>query len=510
MEPTQHWFDAAEADNVGTLQKLLADGVDINASLQGQTALLIAVCADAMQAVRFLLEQGAKPDIVDGQHFGATPLMYAASGGNVAIVRLLLQHGATVDVEDSRRDTAVTYGKEHSEIVKFLVDAGARPVPPKTVIVMGAGFTRGFVPTAPTLIGPYAVRERLAIKYVKFRTAHDILTTELERQAHSDGEDRGNVNLERLMTRLASGMPYDEELGEPGILNVLLAELKAIFIEEIQQAVKRECHWEELDRLAKVCLQDQITCITYNYDDIFDQALRQESELSQRDGKAGYEWDPNSGYGFYCRPSANCVSGFIQNPMSATALLLLKLHGSMNWRVRRGTVPPYRVDDILHHINWQAHGVPPPRLIMHGWTGMNQRDSVQRLEQHLDATPVIVPPILTKSELKEQPLLRLLWSLAYEAIKNAEELIFVGYSLPMTDIAAAFLFSEATKFYPNRPRIHVVDFANDGDENHKNRIKASYREIFSDLNDSQFDFRGTRAWAADFVQSHQRLTRRSI
>ena len=109
------------------------------------------------------------------------------------------------------------------------------------------------------------------------------------------------------------------------------------------------------------------------------------------------------------------MSSFSQAPRDSD-LLLLKLHGSVNWWPRLGYTKPFALDAIVHH---------------HTWEGISHRlyrpDIVAR---HLEPEPVIVPPVLSKSDLVEQPVLRLVWSLAYEQLSTADSVTFIGYSFP--------------------------------------------------------------------------------
>ena len=80
-------------------------------------------------------------------------------------------------------------------------DADTMPTPNKTVFVLGAGFTKAFLPDAPLLVDNYNLRSLLP-KYKHFDLARRIIGLELE-------ESRiGKVNIERLLTRL-DGLPYD-------------------------------------------------------------------------------------------------------------------------------------------------------------------------------------------------------------------------------------------------------------------------------------------------------------
>src|SRR5712692_9146095 len=78
---------------------------------------------------------------------------------------------------------------------------------PGTVFVLGAGFTKAFLREAPLLIDDYGA-EALKAKFGAFRDAVALLELELELTL-KEKYPAGWINLERLMTRLAGGMPYD-------------------------------------------------------------------------------------------------------------------------------------------------------------------------------------------------------------------------------------------------------------------------------------------------------------
>ena len=120
------------------------------------------------------------------------------------------------------------------------------------------------------------------------------------------------------------------------------------------------------------------------------------------------------------------------------------------------------------------------------------------IELHLEPQPFIVPPVLMKSALVEQPILRTVWSLALQALSRAEQVIFVGYSLPSTDVAAGFLFSEALEKL-NPQQLRVVNNATRDEE--KQIVITSYRKVFPKIAVDQFEFRDAREWARDFIAS---------
>lgn len=103
--------------------------------------------------------------------------------------------------------------------------------------------------------------------------------------------------------------------------------------------------------------------------------------------------------------------------------LLIKLHGSTNWRCDRSAFDqllssnhmddPYYIEDVS-----LSSSVPSPTA---------------------DEFPLMVPPLPTKPITNLQ-LFRFLWTRAYEYLSEAEELVICGYSLPPADRLAVSLF----------------------------------------------------------------------
>jgi hypothetical protein len=116
---------------------------------------------------------------------------------------------------------------------------------------------------------------------------------------------------------------------------------------------------------------------------------------------------------------------------------------------------------------------------------------------YLDPEPFIVPPVLTKSDLVEHPVLRVIWSRAFELLKAADKVTFVGYSLPVTDIAAGTLFRESlARLKPTD--VKVVDYATEAEQPEKRRqVLETYGKVFLDITAAQIDLRGGLAWAQE-------------
>ena len=175
----------------------------------------------------------------------------------------------------------------------------------------------------------------------------------------------------------------------------LLAELKRAFRDRLSRARQSEVAKNDIAAFASHCAANNTTCITFNYDDFLDEALWTTGD-----------WNPHWGYGFFCRSSLDEVSIY-ENAPGGSTLLLLKLHGSINWWPRLGYSQPFVLDAITHH---------------HGWKGVDRHVYPQSLvARHLEAEPVIVPPVLSKSGLVAQPVLRLVWALAFESLATADK-----------------------------------------------------------------------------------------
>ncbi len=230
-----------------------------------------------------------------------------------------------------------------------------------TVFALGAGFTKAFLPQSPLLVDDFGEAD-LAERIRGLAHASRALNDERNRQ------DFG-IDIERLLTRLDSLMPYDEGQGAAEELTLLRTELKRCFLRRLQEAREdSHLHRAELESFARCCLSHQATCITFNYDDVLDEALYR---TTTPDGPAGHGWNPDTGYGFYCRRFPTVLGTTYWDPPQPTSLLL-KLHGSVNWMPRRGHREPHVLDAIVHCEDWLDIGV-----------SADSADRLRRSREHL-------------------------------------------------------------------------------------------------------------------------------
>ncbi|XP_060535595.1 cyclin-dependent kinase 4 inhibitor C-like [Cylas formicarius] len=114
-----------------TRRKLLlqAKGIDKNCTTpSGDTALMVAIRADAMNFVRLLLKYGA--DVNKANHFGRTPLHLASYQKSLEMITGLLLHRANPNVEDAFGNTPLCWCMLESpdvQVARRLLKWGANP-----------------------------------------------------------------------------------------------------------------------------------------------------------------------------------------------------------------------------------------------------------------------------------------------------------------------------------------------------------------------------------------------
>lgn len=143
-ETNQDYFRAAGLGDVSALRTELASGrVSVNEQDQdGDTALYYASCHHRVDAVRFLLRQGADPELHGSN---PAPLCVAAALGDEEVVDLLIGSGADIDC-CPEKGTPLNHAIKQSQffMALHLLHEGADPNLPSLAILqtplMGAAF----------------------------------------------------------------------------------------------------------------------------------------------------------------------------------------------------------------------------------------------------------------------------------------------------------------------------------------------------------------------------------
>lgn len=119
------FVEYASNGDIAKMQNALNNGADINAKDPGgMPALFIAVEKNQLSATKFLLENGAFPDITDKEN--DTPLMRAMYYNRPEIAKLLIEYGANVNTSYND-DFVLTWAtfNNYTDIVRLLIEKGA-------------------------------------------------------------------------------------------------------------------------------------------------------------------------------------------------------------------------------------------------------------------------------------------------------------------------------------------------------------------------------------------------
>ncbi len=114
------FWAAARSGDLAAIQKMVSDGVDVNAATKyGATALSYAADKGHLPVVRFLLENGANPNVTD-TFYKATPMTWAVQNGHMDVAVELVLHGAelTGDI------LAGVAGSGQTDLLAKLIESG--------------------------------------------------------------------------------------------------------------------------------------------------------------------------------------------------------------------------------------------------------------------------------------------------------------------------------------------------------------------------------------------------
>jgi hypothetical protein len=298
----------------------------------------------------------------------------------------------------------------------------------QAVIVLGAGATRGcsfanpaVFPCLPPLDGDFFTQ----LQRVRNKKHQTLIQEVLEDVVELFGYNF-DATMETVFTTLehtirlleATGKQFRNfDLGDLRAKRERLIQAVAVVLEE--SLTKADSHGgssrepnscDNHEGLVKHVLRRGDAVVSFNYDCLIDYALRE---------NGSEKWNPRYGYGFKLGSQGSLLTGdkhwAPRDPSTSNdTIKLLKLHGSLHFDIG-GT------DDR-------------PRI------KLKQRPYT-RQKGNLKFT--IIPPEWHKTY--DKGAFRTLWQRAVQAISQAEHLVFIGYSLPPTDLHATALFRTSVR-----------------------------------------------------------------
>ena len=242
-----------------------------------------------------------------------------------------------------------------------------------------------------------------------------------------DKRDRIPSEVSRMMEEnLAHALSYLEQ-AKPWMTEAENLRHRALFLEfstviarDLEETVREAAadmstavpEW--LKELILFWHQHRCTVMTLNYDTLIETAA---ASLRVENGEAilpHHLYPP-------LLTDAGARSGMATKAGRMETFRLLKLHGSTNWYYSGRTL---------------AQGEPiyfvPPLLPTEN--GSTREEHELRVRAVADKYPFLVPPVYDKSALFTHETIRALWFEAGEALKRADRVICMGYSLPESDL----------------------------------------------------------------------------
>lgn len=309
--------------------------------------------------------------------------------------------------------------------------------PPRTVYILGAGFSVPFGLPAQARILDVALDQQ----DTRFRAERDEVRRFISSAFQIEPEDSPRVSLEDIYTVLdrayaardtVAGLKGDQLLNLQGTLNLLIA---AAF-----ESADRRQNREPLQVFAEVLARharlrgksrDPFALISLNWDIVLDHALFQALQGLSDEPKGRGVLD----YGMYfhsLKGSGNTrvLNGTMGLKFGAPTVKLLKLHASMNW---------------LYCPDCERMYVRPERKLMLEPGVCSCGNDAMR--------PMLVSPTFLKN--LENLHLRNVWHLAGTKLREAERVVFIGYSLPQADFEFRYLLQ---RHLPPNARVEVVDY----------------------------------------------------
>ena len=189
------------------------------------------------------------------------------------------------------------------------------------------------------------------------------------------------------------------------------------------------------------------------------------------------------------------VETYLADDSDASAPLVCKLHGSINYFANPNSPDPGKLlicDDVqptggrvTNASNVILGGASRPSVLNFDAVAMLRSSSFGP-----KITPQIIPP--TYAKLQDLKWLRCIWSNAFEALKSAKKIIFIGYSMPESDghLRAMIQAAMAARTLPEPPEVHVFDPTD--------QTLCRYSQLFQPL-----EGRKLRLWKMSFEEAVQ-------
>ncbi|MCD4696776.1 MAG: SIR2 family protein [Bacteroidales bacterium] len=278
----------------------------------------------------------------------------------------------------------------------------------KKIYILGSGFSKSVSSTMPTL---KELTQKLLL--INDKKNYYELSNFISKLIGLSNGYEDITTIERITSIIISkGLFYNTE--ERIYYNTLKHQLLRWIFERIEAHVPEvdPDKQEPLIRFFEKCCsinnsgpeEDVSLVITFNYDLLLERLL---SRSSAQNWSFDYIVELNRYLGFKRSNMAN----------SHKIFEYLKLHGSLNWF----TAPGSDRNDLSNVYL------------------VNEKDPSRYLIHNKDI-PVYIPMAFAKTEFFIGSLYNVLWNIARRCLEETEEIVFIGYGFPQTDIDNLYFF----------------------------------------------------------------------
>lgn len=230
-------------------------------------------------------------------------------------------------------------------------------------------------------------------------------------------------------------------------------------------------------------LSDIITVITTNYD------LVTEYYFWESDIKCIYPIQHADKIAVVNRPNYDDFA--LWGKQSLNAPVLCKLHGSINYFESEDKL--FIATDVANPGEKFGNStIPTPKR-----PAIFAQDAVWHMQDRDKKclTPAIIPP--TYEKLHSKSWQRDIWSKAFESLKMAKILIFIGYSLPLSD---GFMFSFVRAAMSARNKKNSLKVCVINPDNDEKELVARYKLLFNKIDFYKKTFRSS--WEEKILQRY--------
>lgn len=239
-----------------------------------------------------------------------------------------------------------------------------------------------------------------------------------------------NMNFESWLSQLASDQPYlsDAENAENRAAFMRLSDSIASVLGQRVDSVLAENYPEWLLQFVSAAHHARSTLITFNYDTLIECFVDTPTGILGNHSRDVDVWDPihwtELSGGLPPWPPGDAYIAATQ----VETLMLLKMHGSLNWYWR----PRDR------------SGISVARRKLPGHFGSPQAYEDEERRRRLPGrVPYVVPPASSKSDYYADPIASEMWAPAARRLRRAKRVVLVGYSLPATDTTFSNMLRES-------------------------------------------------------------------